>query len=148
MVCQPAVVLLRHRRVEAAQPRFQMADGDIELHGRERRCQRRVDISRDDDQIGPQFHEQSFELDHRSRRLLGVRSRSDRELVVRRRKRQLGEEDIVDLAVVVLARVNQALLDVPEPLELRVDGRDLHVVRTRTDHVHHELTPHNHPSNC
>ena len=67
---------------------------------------------------------------------------------MRRRKRQLGEEDIVDLAVVVLARVNQALLDVPEPLKLGVDGRDLHVVRTRTDHVHNELAPHNHPSKC
>ena len=125
-----------------------MAHGDIELHGRERRCERRVDVSRNDDQIRLELQEHALELDHRARRLLGVRSRADRELVVRGRQAELGEEDVVDLAVVVLARVNQALLDVPEPLELRVDGRDLHVVRTRADHVHHELTPHNHPSNC
>ena len=45
----------------------------------------------------------------------------------------------LDRRVVVLARVDQPLLDGPAPLELRVDGRDLHVVRARADDVDDEL---------
>ena len=73
---------------------------------------------------------------------------ADRELVVRLRQRQLLEEDVVDLAVVVLARVDEPLLDVAEPLERGVDRRDLHVVRPRADDVDHQLPHHNHASNC
>ena len=52
MVGQLAVVLLRHRRVEAAQARFDVRDRNRELHGRERCGERRVDVTHDDDERG------------------------------------------------------------------------------------------------
>ena len=36
VIGEPAIVLLRHRRVEAPQPRLDVCDGNPELRGRER----------------------------------------------------------------------------------------------------------------
>jgi hypothetical protein len=54
---------------------------------------------------------------------------------MRPRQRQLGEEDVLQQRVEVLARVHEALVEAPASLELGIDGSDLHVVRPRADHV-------------
>jgi len=61
---------------------------------------------------------------------------------MRLRERQLGEEHVVDVAVVVLTCVHEALLDGATPFELGVDRSDLHVVRPCADHVNDEFPLH------
>ena len=68
-------------------------------------------------------------------RLLGVRPRADIELDVGTRQRQLVEEDVLQLGVIVLARVNENLLVRALRRERREHGSDLHVVRARPDDV-------------
>ena len=53
-------------------------------------------------------------------------------------KRELREENVLHDRVVVLAGVDQPLLEVAAPLERGVHGRDLHVVRPRADDVDDE----------
>ena len=50
VVGEAAVVLLRHIRIEAAQPRFEVRDRNAELHGGERCRERGVDVTRHDDE--------------------------------------------------------------------------------------------------
>jgi hypothetical protein len=136
------VVLLRHRPVEAAQPRLEVADRDLELRRRERAGERRVHVARHDHEVWLEVDERLLEPFEGACGLEAVRARADAELQVRRRQRQLREEDVVDLGVVVLPRVDEALLDDAAALELGVDGRDLHVVGAGPDDVADELALH------
>ena len=73
-----------------------------------------------------------------ARRLLRVRSRPDPERVVRLPHAKLLEEDLGHLAVVVLACVDEHVLElVAPPAERRGDRRDLHHVRPRADDREH-----------
>jgi hypothetical protein len=138
VVGEAAVVLLWHRPVEAPQARLEVADRDLQLHCRERGCERRVDVAGDEDEIGPEVEEHALEPVEGLRRLLAVVPGADAELDVRLGQRKLVEEDVVDEAVVVLPRVDESLVDAARALQRGVDGRDLHVVRTRADHVRDE----------
>ena len=139
MIGESAIVLLGHRRVEAAQTRLEVAHRDVELHRGERGRERRVHVTGYDDEVRTQLEERPLELVERARRLLGMGPRSDRELDVRLRQRELGEEDVRHQVVVVLTGVDQTLLDLAATLELRVQRRHLHVVRACADDVSHKL---------
>ena len=54
-------------------------------------------------------------------------------------QRQLGEEDVVQLHVVVLASVDEVLIDEASLRERRVDRRHLHVVGSCPDDVRDDL---------
>ena len=125
-----------------------MADRDVELGRGECSGERAVDVAGHDHEVRPELHEEPLELDQCFAGLLAVGAGADRELVVRLRERQLLEEDVVDLAVVMLAGMDEPLLDVAEPLELRIDRRDLHVVRARAYHVDDQFPHDDHVSNC
>src|SRR5207249_12219403 len=66
---------------------------------------------------------------------------ADRELRVRLGQRELVEEDLVDLPVIVLSGVDELLLDAAPPFQLGIERRDLHVVRARADDVRDEGLP-------
>src|SRR3954453_7016598 len=136
MVGDDAVDLFRHSTVVAAQPGFDVADADAELACGDRAGEGRVDIAGDHDEVGRELGKGLFEL---------LRSRLRRprvELDVRPWQRQLCEEHVAEECVVVLARVDEALLDAPTCVEGGVDRRDLDVVRARADDVDDELSRH------
>jgi hypothetical protein len=141
VVGEAAVVLLGHRPVEAPQPRLEVADRDLQLHRRERGRERRVDVARDEHDIGPKVEEHALEPVEGLRRLFAVVPGANRELDVRLGQRKLVEEDVVDEPVVVLTGVDEPLVDATRPLQRGVDGRDLHVVRARADHVRDQGPP-------
>ena len=85
-----------------------------ERHARLRRHEcargRRVRIAIYEDCVGLGFGHQWLESDHRSCRLLGVAAGADPEHVLRGRQLELFEEDLRQVAVVVLAGVHEDLL--------------------------------------
>ena len=134
VVRQLAVVLLRHRLVEAAQSRLEMGDRDVELDGGERGGERRVDVARDDDEVGRLVEQELLDRDERPRRLLAVRAGPHAEELVGLRHPELVEEHLRHALVVVLARVHEAQLDLGGLLlERPVNRGDLHEVRPCAD---------------
>jgi len=131
-VCDDAVELLRHRPVEAAQPSLDVAHRDLELRRDERRCQRRVDVAGHEHCVRLLSDEDRFEPLHHARGLLRVRAGADVEKVVRLRHRQVVEEDVRHRGVVVLAGVDQHLVDPATP-ERGDHWSRLHQVRSRAD---------------
>jgi len=80
---------------------------------------------------------------HRPGGLDSVRARSDVEPVLRFRKAELVDEDLGELRVVVLTRMDDDVLGIGKPsFQLRDDGRHLHEVRSRTDDVEQSLPGH------
>ena len=74
MVGELAVVLLRHRRVEAAEPRLEVRDRNAELRRGERAGERRVDVARRRRRaVGSPLEEHLLDADERARGLLAVR---------------------------------------------------------------------------
>ena len=109
----------------------------LELRRGERAGERRVDVAGHDDEIGPSSTKTCSSALERA----CVCSPCEPEptsSVVWPRQRQLREEDIAHRAVVVLARVDEPLLDALALARARVDRRDLHVVRPRADDVNDE----------
>ena len=133
VVGEHAVVLLGHRRVEAAQARLEVRDRDVELHRGERAGERRVDVAGHDDELRPPLEQHLLDADERPRGLLAVGAGADAEEDVGLGQPELVEEDVGHLRVVVLARVDERDLD-SGLLERAVDGRRLHEVRARADH--------------
>ena len=90
VVGEQAVVLLRHRRVEAAQAGLEVRDRDVELDRGERAGERRVDVARDDDAGRAPLEQHLLDADERPRRLLAVRAGADAEEDVRLGQAELG----------------------------------------------------------
>src|SRR5690348_13247376 len=111
MVGDDSVVLLRHRAVVAPEPRLQVCDRDLHLHGGERSGQRRVDVAGNHDECGLLLEEDALDADECAGRLLGMRSRTDAEEDVGLRQAELLEEDVGHLRVVVLARMDEEDVD-------------------------------------
>ena len=137
VVGQPPVVLLRHRPVEAPQPRLQMAHPDAELDRGQRRGERRVDVARDDNQVGSSVFERPFDALEGPRRLDGMRAGSDAEEDVWLGQPQLGDEDVGHRRIVVLAGVDEDDLDLPAP-ESGDERCRLHEVRPGADDDGHQ----------
>ena len=92
----------------------------------------RVDVAVDDDACRLQVDEARLERGQQRRRLRCVAAGADPEVHVRLGQAELLEEDVRQAAVVVLARVDEALLDGRRP-ERGDDGRGLDEVRPRAD---------------
>ena len=123
------IVLSNERRAG-----FDVADRDQELRRGQGRRHRRVHVARDEDDVGLGLEQHRLEALHDRGRLLRVRSRADAERVVRLADAELLEEDLGHLAVVVLARVDEHVLElVGAPLDRRGNRGDLHHVRPRAD---------------
>ncbi len=99
--------LLRHRAVEAAEPRLDVADRDLKLGGNQGSGEGRVHVARDKQHVGSDLDEDGLEALHRARRLLGVRPGTNVQHVVRPTHAELLEEDRRHVVVVVLTRVDE-----------------------------------------
>ena len=129
VVGDDAVAFLGHRPVPTAQAGLDVADGDAAFGRRDRCGKCRVHVSGNDDELRSEVGKEAFELSQ------CVRERRRFELDVRFRQRELCEEDVFHDRVVVLAGVDELLVDVALLFEGGVDGRYLHVVRPRADDV-------------
>ena len=132
LVGDDPVDLLRHRAVEAAQPRLHVPDGQLELRRGQGGGERRVDVARDEHEIRLQLEQHGLQpLDHPCD-LLGVGPGADAEHAVGVADAELLEEDRGHLAVVVLAGVDEHVLEaVGTATQLGHDRRRLHHVRAR-----------------
>ena len=88
-----------------------MSHGSLELRGGERRRERRVRVPVDEHTVRLLVEDGPLDSGKHPRGLLGVGSRACLEAVHRRVEAELVEEDAGELAVVVLTRVQDDLLD-------------------------------------
>ena len=84
-----------------------MCDRDVELDGRERARERRVDVARDDHEVGLLRFDHGGDARERTRCLLRMAARADPEEDVRLGHPELAEEDVGHLLVVVLSGVDE-----------------------------------------
>ena len=103
MVGEDAVDLLRHAAVVRAQPGFHVADLDTQLGGRQGPGQDAVGIPLDDHDGRIFFPENLLGADEYFTRLFGVGAGTGIDIILRRGKDQLLEEDLVQLVGIVLA---------------------------------------------
>ena len=115
LVGDDAVDLLGHRPVERAQARLDVSDRDEQLRGGERGGQRRVHVPGHEHDVRLRLEQHRLEPLHDRGGLLRVRSRADPERVVGVADAELLEEDLGHLAVVVLARVDEHVLELIAP---------------------------------
>src|SRR5581483_10772011 len=132
VVREQPVVLLRHRRVEAAEARLDVRDRDVELRRGEGAGERRVDVAGDDDERRLPVEQHLLDADEGPGRLLGMRARADSEKDVGRGEAELADQDVGHLGVVVLAGMDDERVDVRRS-DRGHDGRRLHEVRPGAD---------------
>ncbi len=129
------VDLLGHRRVEGAQAGLHVRHRDEQLGADERRRQRGVDVAVDDDAVRRSGPGRLCLERHSSAAVWAAwLPEPTPEVQVRLGQAELLEEDVGQAAVVVLAGVDEALLDARRP-ERGDDGRGLDEVRPRADDV-------------
>ena len=109
MVGEAPVDLLRHPRVEAAQPGLDVGHGDAQLGRGQGSGQGRVRVAHDDHQRGCDLLDHLLERLQHAARHPPVGAGADAEMAVGARERQLLEEGVRHLAVVVLAGVDDHL---------------------------------------
>ena len=125
------VDLFGHAPVATAQPSLEMHDRDPQLRADHRAGSGRIDVADHDDPVGLLRHRHLLVGDHHAAGLLGVRTAADLEVEMRLRHREVAEERIGHVRIVVLAGVHDRR---PAPGLLRqrmVQRRDLHEVRAR-----------------
>ena len=108
-----AVDLLGHGHVSAAKSRLDMADLDAQLLGRNRAGQGGVDVPHHHDPVGLFLQQHLLEGDHGLPDLLGMGAGPDLQVDVRVRDAETVEEAFGHAHVVVLAGVDQDVLDGP-----------------------------------
>ena len=126
------VDFLGHGPVAAAETGLDMTDAHLELCGHERGGDGGVHVAVRQDEVGTDFDDHRLEALHHGRRLLSVGPRPHAEVVVGRRDPQLLEKGVRHVRIVVLAGVDDHMLD-PALHELAVDGGELHEVRAGAD---------------
>jgi len=94
MVGEATVVLLRHRRIEAPEPRLDVRDRDPELRRRKRAGEGRVDVAETTTSEGWCSTSTVSIPTSAPRRLLRVTARADAEEDVGRRQFELVKEDV------------------------------------------------------
>jgi hypothetical protein len=107
MIGQPAVDLLGHPGIEAAQAGLDVRDRVVLLDRDERAGQGGVHVADDEDHGGPDRVQFTLELGHDPGRLRRVGAGAHSERDVRLRELQLFEEDPRERRVVVLSRVDE-----------------------------------------
>ena len=138
-----AVDLLGHRHVATAQPGLDVSHRNAELLRDDGAGERRVHVADDDHRSGAIGLAQFFERHHHFRGLLRVGAAASAEMMIGFRNTQFLEEHIAHLAVVVLARVHDAIGErVLAAIERAHHRRELHEVRPRTGHEVEHLCSH------
>ena len=137
VVDQHPVQLLGHRSVERAKSGLHVRHRDTQLGRREPARERRVGVPVHEDGVGSLRQDRLLDAGQHPARLLRVRSRSDLEPVVGVAQLELVEEDLRELRVVVLTRVEDNLVDLVSKCEgqgsrldelrpVSDDGKDFH----------------------
>jgi hypothetical protein len=127
-----AVDLLGHVPVARAQAGLGMHHRDVQLGGHQRGRHGGVHVAHHVDQARLTRLEHLLQPHHHRRGLGGVRARAHAQVLGGARHAQVIEEDLAHRVVVVLARVDDVVVDAACH-EGRVDRRGLHEVRTGTD---------------
>ena len=133
-VRDPPVDLLGHRVVEGAEAGLDVGHRQADLGRHERRGNGRVDVAVHHRERRPDLPERPLEGDHDRGRLGGMRPGPDAEVEVRPRQVEVAEEDRGQRVVVVLAGVDEALVDAAGG-ERADDRRGLHEVGPGADDV-------------
>jgi len=107
--------------------------GDVQLLGRDRAGERRVDVADHDHEVRPLGQADLLEGDHDPGRLLGVGPGAGAEEVVRRGQAEVPEKGLGHPCVVVLAGVHEPAVQPREPGGLAEAG-DLHEIGPCTGH--------------
>ena len=107
VIAETPVDLLRHVEVVAAKAGLDVGDRVVLLRGDEGAGEGRVDVADDDHDRGVETAELRLERGHDPRGLLGVAAGAHAEMSVRLGQAQLGEENVRELGVVVLAGVHE-----------------------------------------
>jgi hypothetical protein len=110
-----------------------MRDGNAELGGGQRACERGVDVPADDNEVGTLLGEDALECDQREPRLLAVRARADAEEAIGLREAEVVEDLRGHPLVVVLARVHDEPAKAVAAAGGVDDGRHLDEVRPGSD---------------
>ena len=111
MVGEDAIDLLGHRAVVGAQPGFDVPHDDAQLLRRERGGEHRVGVALDQDHVRVLARQHRLHPAHDRGDLIGLRAGADLEVEVGRREIQLAEEHSVHLERIVLAGVEQPIVD-------------------------------------
>src|SRR5690606_29124683 len=133
MVDEDTVDLFWHATVERAQTCFDVRDGDVELGGRQATCQGRVGVTVDERPVGSFLQQDAFDAREHPAGHGSVRTARDAQVPLRWSDPELVEEDGAHVAVVVLAGVDEHLVDVRHERELARDRRCLDELRSRAD---------------
>jgi len=110
LIRQQTVNLFRHGAVEGPESSLHVANWNQELGAHQRRCERRVDVPVNQDNIRLPLPYNRLEPCHDFRCLPGMAARTDPKIYVRFRNPQLGKEGAGHVGVVMLTGMNQALL--------------------------------------
>jgi hypothetical protein len=136
LVGDDPVDLLGHGAVEAAQAGLDVGDRDAHLDRGQHRRQGRVDVARDEDEVGLLGLQHRLQPLHRPRRLRCMGPRAHLQHVVRGRHPELLEEDLRHQPVVVLAGVDDRVAALGQAGAQGGDHRRrLDEVRPGPDHV-------------
>ena len=133
-VRHPPVDLLGHRVVEGPQAGLDVSHRQTQLRRHERRGNGRVDVAIHHRERRPDLREGPLEGDHDRGRLGGVRPGPDAEIEVRPGQVEVAEEDRRQRVVVVLAGVDEALVDTAGS-QCPDDRRGLHEVGPGANNV-------------
>ena len=136
MVGDHAVVLFGHRAVVAAQPRLDVRDFHAELRPNKCRGHRGVHVAVHQHPIRLQLPAQRLEALHDPRRLLRVGQGADFEVVLRLGDLQFGEEALRQQRIVMLAGVDDDVLDTRVGRERAGHGSELHEIGAGPDDGH------------
>ena len=109
-----------------------MGHRDVQLHGRQGRRHRRIDVADHQHDVGLALDEQLLDRHQDLGRLFTVGARADPQIHVRFGDLEVSEERLAHRLVVVLTRVDEDRLETVASFgELLHQGRDLHEVRPR-----------------
>ena len=136
VVGEDPVVLLRHAPVEAAQARLEVGEGQVHLHRGDGGGQGRVRVAVDEDPVRSLFAEHGIEGGEHGAGLHAVAAGADAEVDVWGGDGEVLEERVGHRGVVVLAGVDDDVVDAPAPRESRGHGPELDELRPGTDDTH------------
>lgn|GEM_PF-1258595 len=142
MVDDHAVHLLGHGPVERPEAGLDVGHRDVELRCRESACERRVRVAVDQHQVRNLGLQDLLDAGEHRSCLCRVHPRPDAQVVIRPGDLELLEEDVRHPRVVVLARVDQDLVEAPP--DLAGEGGALDELRPRPhdrEHLHRADLP-------
>jgi hypothetical protein len=135
LVGEQTINFFGHAAVAGAQAGFDVADADRELGTDESGGDGGVDVTIDEDEIGPEFEQDWFERNHHRRGLLRMRAGANAKVAIGLRHFQLLKKYIGHGGIVVLAGVDQSLADAGVRGQSAQHGGGFHEIGTGTNDV-------------